>query len=311
MDSKKYTWGIMILVIGVLLLLNNFNFVSFQINWSMLGSMWPLILIIVGLSSLSRNTQINPWIFNGLIAIVFSIFIYQIVDFSGTYPRKDFEFGEHSEVDSTNQNKQFFSLPIDSGANNVRLQFQGAAAQFIIQDTTSELITAETSTFNGEYSLTKNTVDSNDNVRMRLNKTKFQYKNGNWNNEVIMKLNPTRLWTFDFEVGAGAVEFDLRPYNVKKLNMDAGAAAINLKLGNINPETNVDISAGASDIDISIPSDARCRINIDAILSSKNLDGFVNISDGIYETANYKSGKGNVINIKLDAGMSDVSITRY
>lgn len=310
MSARKYIWGIILLAVGVLLLLNNFNLMNFSIDWHVLGSMWPLILIIVGLNSLSKNTGWNPWIFSGLIAITFSILIYQVVDFSGKPMWGDGTVQSDMDEDAS-LNRQSFTLPVDSNVSTARLYFEGAAAKFILNDTTENLISAETQTTGAEYSLTKNLNDSVDDVRMRLNKTKFHYKNGNWDNEVRMKLNPNTHWSFDMDIGAGAVEFDLSPYAVKKMQLNAGAAAIDLKLSNKLPESTYEINAGASGITISIPKGARCRLNLDAVLSSKELEGFTSKADNIYETDDFNSSTGNIIIIDLDAGMSEVKISRY
>ena len=49
---------------------------------------------------------------------------------------------------------------------------------------------------------------------------------------------------------------------------------------------------------------------MDAVLSSEDLTGFTKKNDGYYESDNF-NGKGNLININVDAGMSSVTIERY
>lgn len=310
MNARKYFWGSIVILVGALLLLNNFNLLSFNINWHALGSMWPLILIIIGLNSLSKNTSWNPWIFTGLNVVVLTVLIYQVISFEGK-PQIGDGTWSNGEEQHSNSNTQSFSLPVDSNLKRVQLNFEGAAAQFYLQDTSNNLIVAEANTTGGEYSLTKVNIDTLDKISLKLQKTKFHYKDGEWNNTVKMKLNTLPVWSMNMEVGAGALEFDLSPYKVEKINLDAGAAAIQLKLGSLYPNTKVDIDAGASSIEIMIPKDARCKMELDAVLSSKSMEGFTEMAEHIYQTENYNDTTKPLIHIVLDAGMSDVTVRRY
>lgn len=91
MKSTKTIWGIVLIGLGVLLVLNNLNFVDFGINWHRIGDFWPLILIALGLTSISKSAKLNPWITNSLLAVVISVFIYNVIeigDFNKEYGRQ-------------------------------------------------------------------------------------------------------------------------------------------------------------------------------------------------------------------------------
>ncbi len=312
MNSRKLIWGSFLILIGLLLVVHNFGIMPLSINWGRLASLWPLILIILGLNSLSKNTNMNPWIFNGSAAIIIAIFIYQVVDFSGTKRNHLFDWSDdlNIEIDSTGLKTQDFVLPLDSGVSKAKLSFEGGAAKFILNDTTSSLIDAKTMTRKGEYSLEKVRTDSMESITMKLTSSNIKIKNGKIDNQVEVKLNPSLDWDFNFEIGAGAIDFDFSNYKVSKINLDAGAASINLKLSDKASVSNVDVDAGASSVTIRVPKDARCRVKMDAVLSSESLAGFSKKKDGYYESDNY-NGKGNLININVDAGMSSVTIERY
>ncbi len=312
MNSRKLIWGSFLILIGLLLVVHNFGIMPLSINWGRLASLWPLILIILGLNSLSKNTNMNPWIFNGSAAIIIAIFIYQVVDFSGTKRNHLFDWSDdlNIEIDSTGLKTQDFVLPLDSGVSKAKLSFEGGAAKFILNDTTSSLIDAKTMTRKGEYSLEKVRTDSMESITMKLTSSNIKIKNGKIDNQVEVKLNPSLDWDFNFEIGAGAIDFDFSNYKVSKINLDAGAASINLKLSDKASVSNVDVDAGASSVTIRVPKDARCRVKMDAVLSSESLAGFSKKKDGYYESDNY-NGKGNLIYINVDAGMSSVTIERY
>lgn len=310
MNSRKLIWGSFLILIGLILVVHNFNLLPITINWGKVASLWPLLLIMIGLSSLSKNTSMNPWIFNGIAAIVISIFFYQIIEIGEGNTSHSFSWSDSSDLDSADLKTQKFNIPLEEGVTNAHLTFEGGAAEFILKDTTSNLIDAITQTRKGDYVLEKVRTDSVDDIKMKLNSNQIKINNGNIENQVEVKLNPNLKWSFDFEIGAGAIDFDFSKYIVNKISLDAGAASVNMKLSDKASITDVDINAGASSVTLRVPKSARCRVQMDAVLSSEDLTGFTKKTDGYYESDNY-NGKGNLINITVDAGMSSVTIERY
>lgn len=310
MNSRKFIWGSFLILIGSILIIHNFNLLPLSINWGRVASLWPLILIMVGLNSLAKNTNMNPWIFNGVAAIVIAIFVYQIVEVGEGKRLNSFSWSDGDSSDTTDLKSQDFNIPLEEGVKYAHLSFEGGAAKFVLNDTTSGLIDAETQTRTGEYVLEKTRTDSLEDIKMKLNSNQIKIKDGNIENQVEVKLNPSLQWSFDFEIGAGAIDFDFSKYNVSKISLDAGAASVDMKLSALAAVSEVEIDAGASSVTIMVPKEARCRVRMDAVLSSEDLTGFTKKSDGYYESDNF-NGRGNVININVDAGMSSVTIQRY
>lgn len=50
-DNSAFVWGVLIIGLGFLFLLNNYGF----LRWVDLGKLWPFILIILGFSILTRK----------------------------------------------------------------------------------------------------------------------------------------------------------------------------------------------------------------------------------------------------------------
>ena len=106
------------------------------------------------------------------------------------------------------------------------------------------------------------------------------------------------------------MDFDLTTYKTKNVDVDMGAASLRIKLGNLTPETKLNIDAGASDIDIFIPKESGCKISTDGALSSKHFNGFEKINSDNYETADFNK-TANKIFIIIDSGVSSISVERY
>lgn len=314
MKSTKTIWGIVLIGLGVLLVLNNLNFVDFGINWHRIGDFWPLILIALGLTSISKSAKLNPWITNSLLAVVISVFIYNVIeigDFNKEYGR---QWNTGSEWEKKSKGNKFY-LPLDSGITEATLDFSGGAAEFDLNDTTSALIEAETRLTFGHYVMEKVNTDNKAKIKFEMedekNDRKLKFKNNDWEGKVKMKLNPEPLWNFNFQLGAGDVDFDLSKFKVNKLDMDAGAASVKLRLSDLVDTSNVTIDAGASHIEIYVPKGVRCKVTTNTVLSSRDFDGFIERADGQFESENYSDKTLKLINISVDAGVSNLEIKRY
>jgi hypothetical protein len=78
----------------------------------------------------------------------------------------------------------------------------------------------------------------------------------------------------------------------------------------LNPETHLNVDAGASDINVSIPRESGCRILIDGALSSKHFEEFKKIDSDNYVTENFDEA-ANKIYIEIECGVSSISVERY
>ena len=91
---------------------------------------------------------------------------------------------------------------------------------------------------------------------------------------VDIYLNSNPVWDMEFDIGAASVNLDLTPYKINDLNIDMGAAALDVRLGDLNYETNVDIEAGASDMDLFVPEGSGCQTESDVAFSSGTIEPF-------------------------------------
>lgn len=314
MKSSKTIWGISLIAIGILLVLNNLNLVEFGFNWHRFGDFWPLLLIAFGLTSLTKSAKINPWISNSLLALVISFFLYNTIEI-GDHNKESFSWSNNRDRDEK-ASDQNFTLPLDSGITSATFELNGGASEFRISDTTFNLIDAKSHLNVGEYTLEKVNEGSSESIKLMLNddkdvKGKFNFDDEHWDSYVDVKLNPDILWNLKFQLGAGDVNFDFSNFKVSSIDMDAGAASVDMKLSSLAPTTDVKIDAGATDIKIFVPKDAKCTLKLNTVLSSKEFIGFIDKGDGTYESENFAESKGNLITISLDAGVSNVEIKRY
>ncbi len=326
MKISRLIWGILLLFIGCILLLQNFNVINFY--WGNVWRFWPMLLIIFGVNILfdRNNSKIGQII--SLVLLVGTLtflFVrgqqpYSLRDeFSKNLKFKsdgnDFNFDwdgdDNSNDTSTSLNQLKFSEPLitsDSSKKAV-LNVAGGGISFSLGGETGALFNAEVKNRKNNFSLTKMVTDSATilNFKMLDKKNRFNFEGGN---SVGFKLNKAPIWDVNMKLGAGESDFDFTDYRIRTFTFNGGASALKLKFGELLPISDVFVKSGVADVKIEVPKNAGCRITTKIGLSSKDFDGFDKISEGVYQTANY-NGSTNKIFIKLDGGLSSFEVDRY
>ncbi len=111
------------------------------------------------------------------------------------------------------------------------------------------------------------------------------------------------------ETGASDLDLDLRELNVQRLNVDGGAADIDVVLPASAGRTTAEFSIGAADLDITVPDGVAAQIDFDGGISSLNIDEsrFPKQGDR-YVSPDFESA-ANRVSIKIEAGVSDITIS--
>jgi len=147
-------------------------------------------------------------------------------------------------------------------------------------------------------------------ITISLTKGTIKRKSNNRGDKVFIKLNDQPVWDFDFDVGAASIDLDMSKFMTRDVEIDGGAASIELKLGDKYDDTMVNIDAGASSVTVKIPMDSGCELYTSTVLSSRSISGFERISKNTYRTDNYYEAD-NKVEISIDAAVSSFSVLRY
>jgi hypothetical protein len=103
------------------------------------------------------------------------------------------------------------------------------------------------------------------------------------------------------------MNMDLSDLQLTKLDIDTGASSLDLILGDKVDQANISIEAGASSLDITVPKTVGVRVNIDAGLSSKNLNDLEKVDDNTYQSEGYDEAEKKA-DINLDIGVSSLNV---
>jgi hypothetical protein len=300
--------GLFLVLIGLIFLAINFDLIT--IRFHEVIDFWPVILIFLGISAIAKRSR-NAWIaIAAILAFVVVFFgILKIRD-AVTFGNNDNTIEWDQSYDKHNKHiEQQIDEEYNSAVKRATLSLDAAVGEYTINGVSEMLFQSSISSNVNSFVL--DVDENNDEVDLdfkMMDNNKRSGRNAKNNVKVSLSANPE--WDFNFDIGAANFIADLSSYKVSSLDIDAGAANVEIKLGSLQRFTNVNIDVGAASLEINIPKSSGCRITSDSGFSSKDFNGFDNKGDGIYETENYNSAE-NKVDIDLDLGMASIEVNRY
>src|SRR5690606_6804741 len=135
MNIRRISWGLIVLFIGLILLLTNLDYIDF--NWLAVFSLWPVLLILLGLSFMLPYKPESKYIMIIATVATLGLFAYQglkTVD-------EEQSFGSASRGDAA-----IFSRELDPGVKSATLNIEGGAISYRMSGSTDKLFYAETRT---------------------------------------------------------------------------------------------------------------------------------------------------------------------
>jgi len=307
MKTSHIFWGTLFIVLGLLILINNFT--PIDLSWGNLWQFWPVVLVLLGISMLVKNVAGKSFI-SGAAAIILAVVIFASVKYTLSFMfNEDYEINIGSGVDKDYTVNEYTEA-FDSSITTAILYLEGGAGTFRIGSETDDLIYAKTEGLINNFNFNKNQLDSVANINLNMQDANFSLGKTKFKNKVDVALNKKPKWDLDFKLGAASIMFDFSKYNVEDINLDMGAASLDVKLGALAHKLDFKVNAGASKIIISVPEEVGCEISTDAVLSTKNISGFEKIESDLYRTSNFNNSEKNIF-IDISCGVSSIEIYRY
>lgn len=319
MKFDRIIWGVLLLFIGGVLLLDNFDVINFY--WRNVWDFWPIFLIILGVNILfnRNNSQTGNIISLGILVIALSVLFVK----GQEEPKNRFWWNNgvrhHVDIDdedtddnadTTEKNIYNEQYLASYGEKKTVLNISGGGTTFDLKGTGDSLFTAKVSERRNNFLFTKTFTDSVHtlNFKMRNKGNKWNFDGNNNDVDIYLNTNPT--WFINLKMGAGETKFDISKFKVRTLNFDGGAAELDIKIGDLLPIADVNVKTGVADVKVRIPQGSGCRIKTQTGLSTKDFTGFTKISEGLYETPNFQSAANKVF-INFEGGISSFEVDRY
>lgn len=279
---------------GGILILLGLGFLADSLGWMEVNvnvwQLWPILIILFGLSILSRKGWIS-WIISSVVGLlILGLVAWAIVGASSfSTPATETSQVEIPILESVTA----VDLAIDSGAGTITMNSGGVLA-----------VSGEYTSNFAELEQTSEIQNGRQDVGLMIH--------GKWQgwrsprNDLDLLLNRDLLYNLSIESGATDMDLDLTEISAEKIAIDTGASNLDLRLGDL-VSSEVVVDAGASSVTVSLPRTVGVRIRIDAGLSSQEFPELRKEADGVYVSEMYQTAEKN-IELQFDLGVSSVTI---
>lgn len=300
--KKGNVIGVILIFIGIAWIIRQTGVIN--INWmASVKVLWPIFLVSIGISLLVRRRN---WVVTSVWILTFVLFIG-----FGVYKRNEtgriFEIEKQFGIDKSpivSVKKQPFTseIPLPKEAEKGRLILQLGGVNLNIKE--------------GNDSLFIKTGSNIPNLQQRLAEGKQtvleyshkQFNAGNAIRNMDLEMNPDLVWEVDANLGVVDGKMDFSNIPAEAITLQLGAGEMALSIGDKQAHTKVTLRAGASDVDIYVPSQAGLMVksgNILTDLSFHNLS--LTAKDGVYVSENYDNSD-QIIEIDVVSALSAVQI---
>lgn len=314
---KSIFWGSLFVISGLILLLKKLN-LEFNIYDDSITNFWPLLLVLYGISFFKLPIivrQINAFAGAVLIVLLFLNLTssndkwLEIVKKSSVIKINS----NNSDYDKLSDYSDVQKIIRDSTYNRSQLVLNAAAGEFQLYSNESEYLIEIKSERQGMGELLSSLDTINKITSIVYNSGEHNgFKDGENDRRGEFLLNPKTNWEIEANIGAGEFDFDLSGLQFKEFNLNAGAAEIHLKVGQITTNSNINIKSGATDITIKIPKELAAQIITKTTLSENDFESFRNKGQNTYQTPNFNSNSTTPkLYISLDGGISSYKVETY
>ena len=299
MRIRTYLRGLIFILLGLILLANNFQILPWGV-WYELLRFWPVMLIAIGIHLIFRkNTLSFLQVLSPLVVIAAiggAIYLSQ-ADRAYEITGQTFRFEQ-----PLSHELKLADIQISFGTGILRLE--GSSAYLLEGDFTTPPWLRPKMRYKvvGEKGFLELTEEGE--------RGRFQFsqlgKEHSWN----LRLNNRIPTTLKIETGASSNYLDISSLKVTSLELDTGASKNEIKFGSLS-STQARIKAGVSRIKLFIPRSIGIRIEADTALTSNNFNKLGLIKQGdVYTSKDYSTAETH-LDIELDIGVSSVTIELY
>ncbi|HWO57232.1 MAG TPA: DUF5668 domain-containing protein [bacterium] len=313
MAVGKVRTGVILIALGVLLLLNTTGTVDFGF-WRWLGKLWPLILVAIGIEKIFSSAQSSSvrnlaWLSPVIIVGVVS---YAVIagerEPRANFWSSDWEW-QWDDSDSEGPTAtSTWSEPLSPEVQRVKLELELDGGRLTVRggSDAGSILVARAS-HRGDKPIVTSTLEGG--VRsIRVEQADRARHRGR--DQWTMKLTDSLPVDLIVRGGAAKMRLDLTAVKIESLELDAGAADIDVVFGSLASSIACAIDCGVSDVEITIPPSAGLRLHRDGAisrLSDTNLD-LIDRGDHS-ETAGFEEAPIK-IELKVQSALSSLRLRR-
>ncbi len=266
---------------------------------------WPLIIVIIGLFFVISSELLKN-IFTVILGIFVALFVFSFFQSSFNIPNSN-QVVFLGNNNSRQLNTSLISLPLEPGIQKASLSIKAGASQLGVKSGAKNLIEGEGVSTLSTWDITKSTSDGLTTANIAQKNQRMICVFCNHRNSLQVGLNSNIIWEISVDAGASDTKFDFKDLNIKKFNANIGASKAVLIFGDKQDQVDVDINAGASNVNIEVPKSLGVSIKTNGIQSS-TLDGLLKVGENEFKSDGYDNAPKK-ITIQVN-GLTSLNISR-
>lgn len=279
-----FVWPIILIGAGVVFLLNNLGRLDWSV-WNTLLSLWPVLLIAVGLDILvGRRFPLGSALLGLLLIVVLVLAVQGVLPQQIAAGGLTVERTEAVSEDLKGNTSATVYISFGAGALNVAALAEGSP--LLIQGSL-DLSRDESlnRSYNGTNGVANLTLESRGSFNLG---PVWSAGNKKWS------LNLNRDLPLDLRINSGAGEsnLDLTGLNLTRFELDGGVGQVTLKLP-ARGKYSVRIDGGVGQVTLMVPQGLAARVQVDGGLGGVSATGFNRQGDnytlGDYATAEHRA----------------------
>lgn len=283
------------------MLANSLGWASFNVG-IFFANIWPVIIILIGLSILSRGGFVA-----GLISVVILLAVLALVGAYAFNVSGLAGFGSWQGIslrDSETRQLQEYDISRDASTKQADISIRSGAGQINIGKGGESLVWGE---LDSDFA----TLDTNSSLKGNTQSVEIK-TNGSWAgfgghiNDLNVYLNSDVPLKLSVDSGVAKLHADLSDIKVTEFDGHIGASSADLTIGD-KVSSAINLDAGASSVKIHLPRTVGAKVTVQSGLSSRNFTDFKQTDKNTYESDNYNQAEKKV-DITLRGGVSSLTI---
>lgn len=294
-------WGVFLIVLGGLFLLN--NYIGFSFDFDSIFNFWPIVLILIGFKILVKNN-----LFKSVIIIISAIFVaiivYSLIFHNVTCSHMRFY------KDSTKEKRETISQNFISSIKRSYLTIDYDFGDFKLNTDTQKLIDGEVIFTRGKYYFDGDISDSVADYKLISNNNeKMKFWQSKKFNYLKLSIHPLPEWNLNFSNNFVDAKLNLTQINLRTLNFESNFSKGSILLNPSGEDCKIDLEFNFSNYKINIPDSITVEVTLNENLSSVHLNGFTKVEKNHY-VSKYPNNTKSKILINLSSNFSKVVITQ-
>ena len=296
--------GIGTLIVGFVLLGNTTGVISWGV-WLVLLSLWPVLVIAIGIGIIGRAIG-QSWVRRLAPVAIWLAFAYAVATsltgVGGLQPIQPINSGASAKFAN--------SAPLE-GATTAGLNLSGGAGDIKMHSVAGQLVSVTGSAPFGNPRFDVTRSDTYSDVQIGLDSASNRFVAPFAAGSMDVGLSDSVLWDVTLSTGATSLNADFTHVKLKELTVKTGASSLELRLGDVPAEVtqaDVAIKAGVSSVVVTVPREAAVRVVASNGLSAVDVGGTLQRTGaGTWETPGFGSA-ARTYEINIESGVGSVSV---